>query len=68
MTLLSEIIDQEPVRPCLIMTNNSHKWWSTLKNAVFGARSTIPPLVGNGGALVSDSASKADLFVISEAF
>ena len=50
-------------RETMLMTNNSHKWWSTLKSAVFGARSTIPPLVGNGGALVSDSASKADLFL-----
>ena len=34
-----------------------------MKDAVFGARSSIPPLVGNGGALVSDSVGKADLFL-----
>ena len=47
----------------LLQTNNSHKWWSTLKGAVFGARSSIPSLIGNGGALVSDSVGKADLFL-----
>ena len=50
-------------RETMLLTNNSHKWWSTLKSAVFDARSAIPPLVGNGGALVSDSTSKADLFL-----
>ena len=47
----------------LLQTNNSHKWWSTLKGAVFGARSSIPPLVGNGGVLVSDSVGQAELFM-----
>ena len=50
-------------RETMLSTNNSHKWWSTLKSAVFGARSSIPPLVGNGGSLVSDSVGKADLFL-----
>ena len=50
-------------RETMLLTNNSHKWWSTLKSAVFGARSSIPPLVGNGGALVSDSVGKADLLL-----
>ena len=50
-------------RETLLSTDNSHKWWSTLKSSVFGARSAVPPLVGNGGALVSDSACKADLFL-----
>ena len=25
------------------------KWWSTLKSAVFGSSSSLPPLVGPGG-------------------
>ena len=26
-----------------------HKWWSTLKSAVFGSSSALPPLVSEGG-------------------
>jgi len=50
-------------RETLQMTTNSHKWWSTLKSSVFGARSSIPPLIGDGGSLVTDSVEKADLFL-----
>ena len=39
-----------------------HKWWSTLKSAVFGLSSSLPPLVGGGGGLVRESVRKADLF------
>ena len=38
-----------------------HKWWSTLKSAVFGVSSSLPPLVGAGGGLVCKSVGKADL-------
>ena len=38
-----------------------HKWWSTLKSAVFGLSSSLPPLVGGGGRLVCKSFGKADL-------
>ena len=38
-----------------------HKWWSTLKSAVFGSSSSLPPLVSEGGALVCESGGKADL-------
>ena len=38
-----------------------HKWWSTLKSAVFGLSSSLPPLVGGGGGLVCESVGKADL-------
>ena len=38
-----------------------HKWWSTLKSAVFDLSSSLPPLVGEGGGLVCDSVGKADL-------
>ena len=33
---------------------STHKWWSTLKSAVFGSSSSLPPLV-------SESVGKADL-------
>ena len=38
-----------------------HKWWSTLKSAMFGLSSSLPPLVGGGGGLVCESVGKADL-------
>ena len=38
-----------------------HKWWSTLKSAVFGSSSSLPSLVGQGGGLVCESVGKADL-------
>ena len=40
-----------------------HKWWSTLKLAVFGSNldSSLPPLIGAGGGLVCESVGKADL-------
>ena len=39
----------------------AHKWWSTLKSAVFDLSSSLPLLVGGGGALVCESVGKADL-------
>ena len=40
-----------------------HKWWSTLKSAVFGSSSdlSLPPLIWAGGGLVCESVGKADL-------
>ena len=38
-----------------------HKWWSTLKSAVFGLSSSLPPLVSEGGGLVCESVGNADL-------
>ena len=40
-----------------------HKWWSTLKFAVFGSSSdsSLPPLIGSGGGLVRESVGKADM-------
>ena len=38
-----------------------HKWWCTLKSAVFGSSSSLPPLVGGGGGLVCESVSKVVL-------
>ena len=38
-----------------------HKWWSTVKSAVFGSSSSLPPLVSEGGGLVCQSVGKADL-------
>ena len=40
---------------------SSHKWWYTLKSAVFGSTSSLPLLVSKGGGLVCESVGKADL-------
>ena len=45
----------------LMNAQSSPKWWSTLKSAVFGLSSSLPPLVGGGGRLVCESVGKADL-------
>ena len=41
-----------------------HKWWSTLKSAVFGSSSALPPLVSECGGLVCKSIGKADLLSV----
>ena len=50
-------------RDVLMNAQSSHKWWSTLKSAVFGLSSSLPPLVGGDGGLVSESVGKADLLL-----
>ena len=45
---------------------SAHKWWSTLKSAVFGSSSSVPQLISEGGGLVCESVGKADL--LSENF
>ena len=40
---------------------SSHKWWSTLKSAVFGTSLSLPPLVSEGGGLLCESVGKAYL-------
>ena len=37
------------------------KWWSTLKSAVCGLSSALPPFIAGGGGLVCKSVDKADL-------
>ena len=39
-------------RDVLMNAQSPHKWWSTLKSAVFGLSSSLPPLVDGGGGLV----------------
>ena len=45
----------------LMNVQSPHKWWSTLKSAVFGLSSSLPLLVSVGGGLVCESVGKADL-------
>ena len=48
-------------RDVLMNVQVPHKWWSTLKSAVFGSNSSLPPLVSEGGGLMCESVGKADL-------
>ena len=48
-------------RDGLMNPQSPHNWWSTLKSAVFGSSSSLPPLVGEGGGLVCKSVGKAGL-------
>ena len=48
-------------RDVLMNVQSPHKWWSTLKSAVFGSSSALPQLVSEGGGLVCESIGKVDL-------
>ena len=50
----------------LMNAQSTHNWWSTLKSAVFGLSSLLPPLVGGGGGLVCESVGKA--YLLSDHF
>ena len=52
---------RDDCRDILVNAQSSHKWWSTLKSAVFGTNSSLPPLIGGGGGLVCDPGAKAAL-------
>ena len=47
-------------RDLLMNFHSPHKWWSTLKSAVLGSSSSLPPLVSEGGGPVCESVGKAD--------
>ena len=48
-------------RAVLMNVQFPHKLWFTLKSAVFGTSSSLPPLVNEGGGLVCESVCMADL-------
>ena len=50
-------------RVVLMNIQSPHKWWSTLKSAVFSTSSSLPSLVIEGGGLVCESVGKADLLL-----
>ena len=49
-------------RDVLMNAQSPQQWWFTLKSAVVGLSSSLPPLFGEGGELVCESVGKADLF------
>ena len=53
-------------RAVLTNVQSPHKRWSTLKSAVFGMSSPLPPLVNEGGGLVCESVGKA--YLLSDHF
>ena len=61
----AEAMRQFSVRSRDVLMNAQclHKWWSTMKSAVFGSSSdsSLPPLIGAGGGLVCESVGKADM-------
>ena len=50
------------VRDTLLGATNSHKWWSTLKTALFGVNLAVPPLLRPDGSLTHCPKEKAALF------
>ena len=48
-------------RAVLMNVQSPPKCWSTLKSAVFGTSSSLPPLVNEDGGLMCESVGKADL-------
>ena len=48
-------------RDVLMNVQSHHKWWFTLKSAVFGSSSSLSLLVSEGGGLVWEWVGKADL-------
>ena len=48
-------------RVVLMNVQSPRKWWYTLRSAVFGSSSSLPPLISEGGGLVCESVGKADL-------
>ena len=57
----SEAKHQFSIRNIHVLMNaqSPHKWWSTLKSAVFGSSSSLPPVVGPSGGRVCESVGKA---------
>ena len=51
-------------RDDLMNVQSPHKWWSTLKSAVFFSHSSLPLLISKGGGLVCESVGKADLLSV----
>ena len=54
------------VRNRAVLTNDKfpHKWWSTLKPALFGMSSSLNPLAGGGGGLVYEPLVRPICFLI----
>ena len=48
-------------RAVLLNVQSHRTWWSTLKSAVFGSSSSLPPLISEGGGLVCELVGRADL-------
>ena len=47
----------------IMNVQSPHKWWSTLKSAVFGTSLSLLPLVNDGGGLMGESVGNTDLLL-----
>ena len=52
----------DDVRDTLFGTTNSHKWWSTVKTALFGVDVAVPPILRPDGSIAHCPKEKAALF------
>ena len=50
------------IRESLAGESEPHKWWSSLKNFLFGADTTLPPIKMDNGAVTYDPAIMAEIF------
>ena len=51
-----------PLLKKLYGSDQPHKWWTTLKLALFGVDSSVPPLVKPDGCITHSPLKKAPLF------
>ena len=62
MLYYAEAMRQFSIRSRDVLMNAQcpHKWWSTLKSAVFGSGldSSLPRLIGAGGGLICESVGR----------
>ena len=49
------------IKNVLLGTHDAHKYWSTIKSALFGVDVTIPPLLKQDGSLCHNPKEKAEL-------
>jgi hypothetical protein len=45
----------------LLEAGSARKWWSVLRESIFGVCPSVPPLIGPGGGLVADPVEKVEL-------
>ena len=61
MIVMRSFISGPNFKSLLTNAPNPRKWWSTVKTAVFGASSSLPPLLDRGGKLVRSTDEKSSL-------
>ena len=57
----AEKVYNDGLKNVLSETHDAHKYWSTIKSALFGVDVTIPPLLKHDGSLTHNPKEKAEL-------